>query len=975
MARRGLGGSGDYSSYFAGLYNFNRNEGKARQDAADQDAADRWANGLMSDAEWLAYIATAINREAGDPKRQQQWITAQRKYSSLIADKQAEQAYESGGPISDLIAHYQERMSHMVKDSNEYRETSLRVNDLLDQRSADSLSDAAEAMVKQINAGKKTYGDLKALLQDSLKNTRPNSDLRKSIEKQIGDIDETLRTNKLEGSFEKLQFEYDAGKISGGTYAHKLRQMAGQFKDNDPKRYYQILEAAVALEKQGAAGGGSGGSGGGGGRRGGSGGGSGGGGGRSKKSINASIDLLQAKRNNLQSLVEQFESGASRGVDPGTGQVVVFNDGVVHDIDTKLVRIFDQLSAAYTEKGDKSAAANTQKSKSYFLTQHAVAHNTFAVQDTRRELMTASGKLLDDALDDPDPAKGLNKVNEVARNWELFHKSLTEKAEKSANYGGDIRRRLPGESGETYYNGKPKAQVDQVDPAVANEAAAFSAALRTIANPAVTDEEAAAAMTTLRSIAGGSDNNALAQMASKALETASRNQGLATGDLVRIATPNGVRWARTEEVTYQAPDPGGNGAVMVKKKIPAQVRDGDKWVDLEVDGKSAKLVDIYVDINGSPTKMQAVAQLTTPQGFDTWYSTGQTGGGFPSNRPLTAAQIDKILKAKKLTLEQAVDTGVIGTGAAFQSWAVTTPSYTDKYGKHHDSEVWNQDPDTGLWYKGALPIRGVQRDANGMVVFDENGPKMDWRSFASAAGVPAPYAGTDAKAMQDQVGSLDLSDLKSRGLLGEVVDQAPDVSRAYFSGQPIKAPGLRERDSWWDDELQEQKAHDLKTQAERDVENRKRPSGNPFTEKEAGAAVGGAVNTIVGGVAKALGINLGGTQTRPSVLSAGKREDDIYLPSGMPPKKKESAAPLVRMPDPGAKSGPSIKAEAPDLHLPAPTKAAPPRVKPNSTGAKASGGKDDVYKPPPKPKPKPKPAPKPAPAPQTTYKKSGGYLS
>jgi hypothetical protein len=79
VARRGFGGSGDYSSFFSGLYSFNKNEAQAREAAADQDAADRWANGLMSDDEWLSYIRAAIDREAGSPKDQQRWITALRK--------------------------------------------------------------------------------------------------------------------------------------------------------------------------------------------------------------------------------------------------------------------------------------------------------------------------------------------------------------------------------------------------------------------------------------------------------------------------------------------------------------------------------------------------------------------------------------------------------------------------------------------------------------------------------------------------------------------------------------------------------------------------------------------------------------------------------------------------------------------------------------------------------------------------------
>lgn len=83
--RRGFGGSGDYSGYFSSLYQGQQQEAKAKQDAEDQDALDRWENGLMADDEWLAYIANRIVAET-DPKRKQKWVTAQRKYTTVIAE-------------------------------------------------------------------------------------------------------------------------------------------------------------------------------------------------------------------------------------------------------------------------------------------------------------------------------------------------------------------------------------------------------------------------------------------------------------------------------------------------------------------------------------------------------------------------------------------------------------------------------------------------------------------------------------------------------------------------------------------------------------------------------------------------------------------------------------------------------------------------------------------------------------------------
>ena len=127
----------DYSNLFSGLYSQNKQADQARQDASDQDAQDKWDHGLITDGEWMAYIAGRITAET-DPKRKERWITAQREYAPAIADKQAEFAYSNGGSINDLIGHYNSRLAALTPNSNEYRDVALKVNDLQDSRSSEN---------------------------------------------------------------------------------------------------------------------------------------------------------------------------------------------------------------------------------------------------------------------------------------------------------------------------------------------------------------------------------------------------------------------------------------------------------------------------------------------------------------------------------------------------------------------------------------------------------------------------------------------------------------------------------------------------------------------------------------------------------------------------------------------------------------------------------------------------------------------
>ena len=86
MARSDWGGtSGDLSGTFNGLINqqisqsvsaANRaiNQSQDQQDADDQDMYSKWKNGLISDQQWLDYIATRVDATKGDPKQHERLL-------------------------------------------------------------------------------------------------------------------------------------------------------------------------------------------------------------------------------------------------------------------------------------------------------------------------------------------------------------------------------------------------------------------------------------------------------------------------------------------------------------------------------------------------------------------------------------------------------------------------------------------------------------------------------------------------------------------------------------------------------------------------------------------------------------------------------------------------------------------------------------------------------------------------------------
>jgi len=375
----------------------------------------------------------------------------------------------------DLIGHYNARLAALTPNSNEYRDVALKVNDLQDSRSSENLQKSADAMMEQINKGTKTYADLQTLLTTAREGSTANSDFRKAVDKQISQVKEQIRTNKLEGSFEKLQYQYDAGKLSGKSYAAQLRAMAVQFKNNDPKRYYQILEAATALSKSGGSGGA--------------------GGSSAPNAANKSIDTLQGQRNLLQSATTAYEAGATSYVNE-SGVKVPLTQSYIASVDKKLVDTFDQLATAYALKGDNSAAANQKKAKAVYIARNVVNHNTMGADDMSRHLLEATSASVQAALDNPDPVAARSALANVASNWETFAAGLTKNRVETVQPG-----RAPSDAHAVTTTDKGPMQ--QVETDFVARSQTIASAFRTLTTPGIDDAAAAAAMGATRRTSGG----------------------------------------------------------------------------------------------------------------------------------------------------------------------------------------------------------------------------------------------------------------------------------------------------------------------------------------------------------------------------------------------------------------------------------------------------------------------------------------
>jgi cell fate (sporulation/competence/biofilm development) regulator YlbF (YheA/YmcA/DUF963 family) len=733
-------GNSASGSYFASLYSAVRSNKNAVQAAADQDAFDQWQNGLMDDQTWLAYIATRISQTASDPTQHEKWVTAQRKYVTQIADNQAEFAYQNGGNIGDLITYYTRKMGGLNSGSQEYRNVQLRLNDLMDTRSANDITDGSQRIQDQINAGTASYSDLLRFYRDHLSALRPSSALYKQVTSEIEKVTETLRVNTLNGEFEKLQYQYETKKLTGKAYAAQLRTMAEQFKVNDPQKYYQILEAANKLSASPGLYGGSGGSGGGGTSR-----------------ANA-IDLMQAQTQNLYQLIDQFDSGQSTGTDRA-GTAITFTPEMVKAIDQQIVDSLNATGAAYDAKGDHSAAAHAYLQASQYVTGDGRSpgamqqHNTLPVSQQAQTLMLNASKALAQAAMNPDPSVLTTTAQTISNTYQTFVQGLTAKATGETVALGEGQYGRSGTTGLTPTDlATPEFIAQQT--AIANALATVTA-YSTYTTPP-DDATVQAAFDLIRQAFPNkstpenpsAEANAIINMlVNPALRGPATQQGLRDGSVVQIADPSGFTVVGTRQADVSVLDPNGNPTWQTKN-VPVDSKGND------ITG----LVDVYVDVNGQPTRMMATVQESaSPLGgvgfVATKKLTGLPSAGGISGDVAAGSAIDYRLVEqwqKDGTLDRLRALGQVDIAPALPMKVVVIPAHTAVDGTFVQAVTFAQDPDTHLWYKNDLPVRGAQRIDGQYVKWDSTQHKwlFDWKAYSSADGVSRPYVGGNDRMMQ-----------------------------------------------------------------------------------------------------------------------------------------------------------------------------------------------------------------------------------
>lgn len=711
MARSSFGGSGDYSSLFGSLYAQSKALKAQQQDALDKDAYDRWKNGLASDDEWLAYIASRADatKSDKDPTDHQRWIQLQRQYVTSIADSQAEFAYSEGkASINELVAYYQGRLARLQEDSEEYRQLKGHLSDLIDKRDSEDLSTGAQAISDRIDRGQATYEDLLKFYKDRLGGLRAGSDLAKQVTGEIEKVRGTIADTKLAGEFERLKYLYESRKLSGKSYAARLTVMAEQYKASDPQKYYQILEAANRVRTSGGSGGG------------------GGGGGSFSRSEKGIEDQLKGIDNYLEMFSVAYKAGARVIPDPAKpGQQIVLTPELMSQIDEQRLGNFDKLASLYKANNLNSKYTTVLENKTKYIVSYVQPHNTVESSKQWGQLVGAAVKTIQATADSPDLEGSLKQV---VTSFQTMQQWL---------------------QGEVVKNGALVAAEDQpTGDFVTNSSAFVDQALSILGDPEMDSTARMAALDALgRSLDSdaGADYDKGTQSAMKDLLTnsgaiASGAYDLASGKKVLAITPEkGLAPVDARIQHTLAADPATGAMVNVDLSVP----------DIAV-ANGERIQEVWIDVGGTPTKVYAVAGQA-PSPYKAWVAksaitiggkTYKAGVAIPSN-VVGQRGFAEAVQSGALSREDAF--AVAGSPLNY----IQIPAYDDN-GTRHEAVTWYQDPQTKLWYKGQPPISSASLNDDGTVRVGEDGKlSVNWLPYANAAGVAVPYAGANGRAMQD----------------------------------------------------------------------------------------------------------------------------------------------------------------------------------------------------------------------------------
>lgn len=708
--------------------------GRAReeQNALDRDAQSRWQSGEMSDGDWLAYVRERVAGSAGFPEERAEWEKVLRESADMIAVNQAEFAFQQGGSINQLIAFYQQRVKGQGGNSVAGRETQNRLNQLIDQRLSDTISREVEDLQDLVDAGKAKPQDLLNYLRDARGQARSNSDLARSLDKDIEQMDDQIAQFNRDYAISNLQHQWNTGQISGDEYASGIRAAAGAYANTDPSTYFGLLAEASVGDRYGSYG--FDGAVGGGGR--------GTGGGRGGRGGPLTIGGLSAEWDDRRwrgtDILSQVMAGKTVVTDPGTGEQIDVTTAAgkrfLENVNRDVFSTFAAQRRVGTEIGDPDMVRAAGEGHDQFLLDFTQPSNTMLERESAGYLIQsvaaalAPGGRIDRIL---DPVAAQRELDRLADKVERFASSRG-KEKITAHDNVNIQYDQPESSDRL-----ARREAAAVDPGYVGELSMLAGALRT----GQFDEG-------LNVTSGVGDllNDAdMENFTRTAFVIRDKAEGLGSRWTYAVLPNEGVSIVPMVTGTRQVVDPNTGAAQIVQ--VP--MADPEVLADAGIKpGETHNEVAVAVQVGNSVIRMNGYSSMqATP--WRVWQAAAAftTGDGRKIERGMliNGEVYDAMSEDERRAYAQQ--------GKMTQvPYMVETFAAPDERGK---MTTYTRLPG-GSWVRGAYPIRPdalgdgtVRLDADGSL----NGTARPIES------VPVPFMGRDPKLAQQAIDRGEFNDV------------------------------------------------------------------------------------------------------------------------------------------------------------------------------------------------------------------------
>jgi hypothetical protein len=895
---------------------------REEQNALDRDAQSRWQSGEMSDEDWLNYVRTRVRESAQFPEEKAEWEKVLRESSDMISVNQAEAAFQSGGSINQLIAFYQQRAKGQGSNSVAGRESQNRLNQLLDQRLGDEVARRVDEIQDQIDNGQAKPQALLDYLKGARGQARANSDLARSLDRDIDQVEDGIAKFNREFQISELQHQWQTGQITGTQYADGLRQHAEIYAATDPSTYFSLLAEASVGDRygkygfDGAVGGGGRGS---------------GGGGRGSRGGPITLNGLSAewedRRWRAADILTQVMRGETMVTDPGTGQKVDISTAAgrrwIENVNRDAFSTFAAQRRVGTELGDPQMVQGANDGMNQFLFEYTQPSNTLLEREAAGVLLQSITSALRPGgpIDrQTDPALAARDVTRLADDIDRYIAGRTSPTVVEFDRGSSPDGAVGGGSQVA------RGPESSLDPAFIGELTMVSSALRTGQfDPDMNVTSGFGDLVT------ADDMKFMSTAASVIHDKAT---GMGTRWTYAVLPGEGVSIVPMVIGTRQQVDPRTGQAVVVQTPMPDPAALAQAGVQV---GESHNQIAVAVQVGDTVMRMNGYSSMqATP--WNVWASTKAftTEGGLRIEKGMyiNAEVYNSMSEEERATLA--------GDGSiAMSPYLVETFQAPDSRGR---LQTFTRLPG-GSWVKGTYPIKPNQY-SDGTVALDADGSISG--TVRPVSPIPVPFMGTNAKLAQEAIDRGEFDDVisQTRGVNWETMDALPDPFDASGSFWTPEDDARRQRQEsanreaawntgqrqgdWWNQKSRAFQAADRWNAQKRATREASKASETSAARAGLG---GGMLDDLFGNEGASLGVSFGAGRSRggswgANVGGGGRMNTDpnretrqnqpaswpteqmprVNLPTIRPTQGQQTNVDFLpsRLPAPQASSGPFI---------------------------------------------------------------------